>query len=245
MRRVLPLVMLMMCTTLGAAERRVAAVFANDGGYVIEPVVGEGSATALYRNGMRAGTVHAGKAKAISCVSNAAVATIEGTPPEEGEVLLATNFELPQRRTHDRELTVEEAKSLLRYARAFLRNHDVDEKALAELDVNARVMGVGDELLIVGSWSTPDAACAGSLFLIARVDDVTSENVTPQVARYRSRADCTDAAYIEPLDHIDIDGDGFDEVITRDHQKEGYDYLIWRRESGGRWAVSRRAGSGC
>ena len=233
----------MMCTTLGAAERRVSAVFANDGGYVIEPIAGEGSATALYRNGMRVGTVHTGKPKEISCVSSAAVATIEGTTPEEGEVLLATNFEVAVRATRDRELTTDEARSLLRYARVFLRNHGA--KATEELDVNARVMDVGDELLIVGSWSTPDAACEGSLFLIARVDDVSAEKVTPQVARFRDRADCTDAAYIEPLDHIDIDGDRFDEVISRDHAKEGYDYLVWFRGEGGKWTVTRRAGSGC
>jgi hypothetical protein len=235
--------MLMMCTTLGAAERRVSAVFPHDNGYVIEPIAGEGNATLLYRNGMRVGTVRAGEPKSLGCVSDARTATIDGTKPEEQEVLLATNFEVPQRRTQDRELTAEEANSLLRYARAFLRNHGA--KVTAELDVNARVMDVGDELLIVGSWSTPDAACEGSLFLIARVDDVSAEKVTPQVARFRGRADCTDAAYIESLDHIDIDGDHFDEVIARDHAKEGYDYLVWRRGADGEWTVTRRAGSGC
>jgi hypothetical protein len=238
MRRVLPLLMLMMCTTLGAAERRVSVVFGNDGGYVIEPIVGDGSATLLYRNGMRVGTVRAGEPKSLGCVSDARTATIDGTKPEEQEVLLATNFEVAVRETRDRELTADEARSLLRYARVFL-------KTRAELDVNARVMDVGDELLIVGSWSTPEAACAGSLFLIARVGDVSAKRVTPQVARFRARADCTDAAYIEPLDHLDIDGDRFDEVITRDHAKEGYDYLVWRRGAGGKWTVTRREGSGC
>jgi hypothetical protein len=238
MRRVIALLMLMMCTTLGAAERRLAAVFSHDNGYVIEPIAGTGSATLLYRNGMRVGTVRAGEPKSLGCVSDARTATIDGTKPEDGEVLLATNVAVAVRETRDRELTAEESRSLLRYARVFLRT-------AAELDVNARVMDVGGELLIVGSWSTPEAACAGSLFLIARVDDVSAKKVTPQVARLRRRADCTDAAYIEPLDHLDLDGDRFDEVIARDHGKEGYDYLIWRRGAGGRWTVTRRRGSGC
>jgi hypothetical protein len=47
-------------------------------------------------------------------------------------------------------LTDAESNALLRYARSFLREHEVEPKKLEELDINARVMDVGDELLVVG-----------------------------------------------------------------------------------------------
>jgi hypothetical protein len=226
------------------ASRLVYAVFAHDGGHVIEPIgtskeLPRSQAAVLYRDGVRVGSVRAGAPRELACVSSAADASIDGDKPALGEVLIATNFVARERRRRDRELTAGEASVLESYARAFLREHGA--KTAEPLDINARVMDLGDELLVVGSWSTAESACEGSLFLIARVD---AGVVKPQVARFRERADCEDAGFVEPLEHVDIDGDGFDEVIARDHGKEGYDYVIFRRDEGA-WTVGRGGPTGC
>ena len=226
------------------ASRLVYAVFAHDGGHVIEPIgtskeLPRSQAAVLYRDGVRVGSVRAGAARELGCVSNAADAAIDGEKPAVDEVLIATNFVARERRRRDRELTAGEASVLERYARTFLREHGA--KSTEPLDVNARVMDLGDELLVIGSWSTAESACEGSLFLIARIE---AGAVKPQIARYRERADCEDAAFIEPLEHVDIDGDGFDEVIARDHGKEGYDYVIFKRDKGA-WTVERGGATGC
>lgn len=230
------------------AARLIFAVYANDGGCIIDPIaktteLPRSQAAVLYRDGARVGTVRAGAAKQLGCVSHAAEASIEGSRPEVGEVLLAANFEVRERMRRDRELSADEDRAMRRYAKIFLREHGA--KTTGELEVNARVIDAGGELLVVGSWSTPDAACEGSLFLIARLDDVTADAVKPQLARFRERADCDDGGFIQLLDHIDIDGDGFDEVIGRDDGQEGYDYLIFRRMAGAVWTIERGAETGC
>jgi hypothetical protein len=251
MRQTLFLMMLLVSTTLGAAERRhVFAVFPTDDSYTIEPVTKlttklPDAQLHLYRNGMRVGSVTAGEPRSLGCVSNAADATIFGDKPPLGEVFLATSFQVASRSTRDREITEAENTALTRYARVFLREHKIDDAKLNDLDVNARVMDAGGELLVVGSWSAPAGACAGSLFLIARVDDVTAEKVTPQVARFVEAADCDDEAYIQQLDHLDFDGDGFDEIVARERGKEGYEYLTWSRDAKGAWTMVRGGRLGC
>jgi hypothetical protein len=262
--RAILLTMLLFSATLGAAERRVLfAVVGSEGGAVIEPVAMLDPIAApprdafpgryfdparryhVFANAMPAGSVQPGARKEIACVSTAAAAKLEGRTLQESEIVLATNFAVPVRTTRDRELTVAESRALQRYARLFLRNRGVAAAAVATLETNARVMDVGGELLVVGSVSPPEASCAGSLFLIAKVAAVGATKVVPLVARFRPCGDCQDRAFIEPLDHLDLDGDGFDEVIGRDWGKEGYAYVIWRRDSGGRWSVVWGGGSGC
>jgi hypothetical protein len=240
---------LALSVTLQAAERRVVFAVVTHDRWAIEPIVAldpiEKPAAAILRRGDTLdfsrdgdviGKVTVGEPVSLGCVSAAAKATVE---PDRavGESFIATNF-TPKKAREVREASNEERAMLRGYAQRYLRARGLSTHNLEDV---IDVVDLGDgEPLFVASLITNTTA----MFVLARVSDVSSTRLTPQLVLAGPRdPDGNDGR--EPLFALlDLDDDGMAEVITQRHHKEGYDYVVYRRR-GGRWTAFEGGGSGC
>lgn len=192
---------------------------------------------------LHGGTVRVLKPASASCIS--LVATVETAEPLPA---LATNFSVPERMLRDREPSVREAASLLAYGRRYFNARGGDDLEL-EIGV-AQVLDVDPEtepllagtVLVTDSRSLPECG-ARAILIVARLSEVAPTRLTPQ---FTIRAGCEDVGTPFIFGHLDLDGDGVDELIAVTYGKENYDYQLYRRGSDGPWKfVLRGGGAGC
>lgn len=177
------------------------------------------------------------------CLSNAGTATFTGDKSAQ----FATNFEPKPAGTTPRVATAGELKMLRRWARQFLIARGIAAADVEKLEADVVHFDPGDGVpLFAGSLRSLGSTQrrGGVVFFIAAARDVTPTRMSVQYARfYEHNANGNDAA--QPLlGTIDLDGDGFAELVTQRIEHEGYSYVLYRRTHG-RWIATEGGGAGC
>jgi WD40 repeat protein len=162
--------------------------------------------------------------------------------------------EFSEGRSTRRAATAAERSSFLRHAREVLRGRGVPAGALASIRVVADE-GAEVEVIDLDRDGTPElvgtveSGASGSqhnLLLIVSSDPGATRPVL--VSYHRSAAEIGGNQSHETeqfVDHMDIDGDGVDEVIATKAQYEGMYYVIFKRSGSAReWSMVYRGGGG-
>jgi hypothetical protein len=202
----------------------------------------------LLIHGNAAGSVTVEKQTSISCIDHMASVRLS-LSLQEHHLGLATSSMTgfgvhPDR---DREVTEEDRSAFLDVAAAYFRRKGINLPAgnikidrLYSVSLSA---DTPNEL--IGSVTGRQKSAIHHLFLLALktdrgyVTDFSSYHVAKDVV------DHTDDVSEGFVEHLDLDNDGFDEIITMSHYYESWDYAILRRENGQWKVVYQGGGGGC
>jgi hypothetical protein len=107
-------------------------------------------------------------------------------------------------------------------------------------------LGPGANAMLVGTVSTSDNPAVGDRFLLI-VAQLNSKHSKVEYVNVTHLYDHYDQlGRQEVLGFVDLDADGMAELVVREHEKEGYTYVIHRRSAQGTWSVwLRSGGQGC
>ncbi|HSU15638.1 WD40 repeat domain-containing protein [Longimicrobium sp.] len=158
----------------------------------------------------------------------------------------------PEGRSARRIATISERTSFLRAARDVLQARGAPPTILRSLTV---VTDAGDDvqvvdldrdgsLELVGSVAVHSGGVQHNLFLIVKAGAGAVRPALVSYHRSEFPADGNRSHETERfVDHIDIDGDGADEIIVTKEQYEGMYYVIFKR-NGTEWGIVYRGGGG-
>ncbi|HXR10445.1 MAG TPA: hypothetical protein VN792_06690 [Candidatus Acidoferrales bacterium] len=76
----------------------------------------------------------------------------------------------------------------------------------------------------------------------------SDEKAIPALASYHHWKDVddgTDSEYETLLSHLDVDGDGIDEIVTTSYYYESWKYTIYKFQNGAWQSVYTGSGGGC
>ena len=207
----------------------------------------KGRQFALYVDGQRHGDVRIEMAKEHQC--NSAAALVVPIPASVSKKVtgLATNApEARPRSGHRRDPTPAERTIAVQAAtREFLRNN-VSRSLMTRIQLDhltAVEVGNGEAPTVVGSFFIRTSTERHDLFLILQV----APGASIQYSRYGQTtdlADFKDHESISFVDHLDVNGDGTDEIVLEinGYEAEKYEMYARQREKWYRVAIGGEVG---
>jgi len=207
-----------------------------------------GERIALFVGGQRQGDVRIKKVVPLQCDSSAAlVSTDPSLHLPKDTMALASNSDgiRPHPNTQHQASEVES-----NYARQLagdeFRKHAVPATLVKNIKVDKLVvtkLDSTDSEFLVGSLSLVTKSARYDVFLIAKI---VESSATAEFARYHKTSDLedgTDSEDVRFVDQLDLDGDGFDEVVVEVTGYENEEFAIYHR-SNDSWSQVHLGGQG-
>ncbi|MGH9531139.1 MAG: hypothetical protein ACRD2Q_02020 [Terriglobales bacterium] len=211
-----------------------------------EQYFASGKKYAVYIGGEHAGTVEVIKPETITCASLSAVVRGTGALEDDDVRALATSLPIsPRTPAASRRPTPEEEAAALELAGSVFRVHGARSSALRRIRIERLVLSDLDRdqrAEMVGTFSLRDKA-ERTLLLVAGPGD---KGFKAEMAwHYLSSGAADDHQQRSLVDHLDLDGDGVDELIVRMEDHEGWQYGIYKKDKKGWKLVYTGGGGGC
>ena len=210
--------------------------------------------------GFEAGTATVDKPTSLGCVSLAATVKITPPLPQYWPALAVGSLHVPPRKTDRLEVTAEEEKALSALARREFRKRGVPAALVAKTegtDLISIDLNHDGQRDLIGSFEAADkeheyrdhqqVLDEHRLFLIAMGDGAGGYRID-YVWYFDFKAGTNEGSTetMRPIDTLDLDEDGTDEIIASTSYYESNDYQILKRGRNGKWTiVYRGGGSGC
>jgi hypothetical protein len=204
---------------------------------------------ALFIHGAAAGTAKVKEAVGVSCICSTATVALS-TALSRGELGLAVS-EWEQPRLHpdrDRPVTLADKMRFRDAAIRFLTRKGATRSDASGVQVSGvRSIFLGRDLpnVVVGSAFLKQKIAMYELFFVMNDDGKKMEIALSSYHRATDLEDGTDSKQETFVSHLDLDGDGIDEVITTSYYYESWDYTIYRFQKGSWMAVYSGSGGGC
>lgn len=194
------------------------------------------------------GTATVQEATSISCVSLMATVALSRPLPDDRVRLAASSLtRLGVHANRDPEVTKQDRARFLDLASAYLK-----EKGVTVAPSRVKINGLYSISLradapdaLVGSITYETKSSIRHLFLLA---NKVERDYEIDLANYRVAKDVedhTDDVDEDFVDHVDLDKDAYDEIITMMHYYESWNYNIYRKENGKWKLVYNGGGGGC
>jgi hypothetical protein len=204
---------------------------------------------ALFIHGAAAGTAKVREPVGVSCISSTATVALS-TALSRGELGLAVS-EWEQPALHpdrDRPVTLAEKIRFRGAAIGFLASKGAGRSGASGVQVSGvRSIFLGRDLpnVFVGSASLKQKAAIYELFVVMNDDGKKMEVALSSYHRAKDVEDGTDSKGETFVSHLDLDGDGVDEIITTSYYYESWDNAIYRFQNGSWKSVYSGSGGGC
>lgn len=213
-----------------------------------KPVYKVGEHITLFVGGERRGDVRIKKVMPLQCDSSAALVSTGPSfrLPKDTMALASNSDEIrPHTNTqhqaselqgnYARQLTMDEFRKQAVPA-TVAKNIKIDKLVVTKLDST-------DSEFLVGSLSLVTKSVRHDVFLIAKISESPA---TAEFVRYHKTTDLEDGKDSEDIrfvDQLDLDGDGFDEIVVEVTGYENEEFAIYHR-SNGSWAQVHLGGQG-
>jgi hypothetical protein len=212
------------------------------------PVYKVGEHVALFVGGQRQGDVRIKKVMPLQCDSSAAlVSSGHSYHLPKNRMALASNSD--QIRPHpnkQHQASDTEGNYARQLAMSEFRKHAIPTTLAKNIKINELIVteldGTDSEFLI-GSLSLVTKSARHDVFLIAKIADSAA---TVEFARYHKTADLedgTDSEDVSFVDQLDLDGDGFDEIVVEVTGYENEEFAIYHHNNGS-WTQVHLGGQG-
>ncbi len=200
----------------------------------------------VYVAGGHAGTVEVIKPEPLDCPSLSAMVTGTGALEDDDVRALATSLPIPARPPiTQRRPTSEEEAAARKLAASSFRLHGARWSAMARIRtvrLEARDLDRDQKAELVGTFRLRDKV-ERTLLLVARPED---GGYKAELAwHFLSSGDVDDRELRSMVDHLDLDGDGVDELIVRMEHHRGWQYGIYKKEKKSWKLVYTGGGAGC
>jgi len=212
------------------------------------PVYRIGEHIALFVGGQRQGEVRIKKVMPLQCDSSAALVSIDPSFHISKDIMaLASNS--AQIRPHpnsQRQGSEAERNYARQLAMNEFRKHALPATLAKSIKIDKLVvtkLGDVDSEFLVGSLSLVTKGAGHDLFLIAKIAEWAA---TVEFARYHKTTDLedgTDSEDVSFVDQLDLDGDGFDEIVVEVTGYENEEFAIYHR-SNASWSQVHLGGQG-
>ncbi len=211
-----------------------------------EQYLAAGKKYEVYVAGDHAGTVEVIKPESRDCPSLSAMVTGTGALEDDDVRALATSLPIPARPTiTQRRPTSEEEDAARQLAGSSFRLYGARWGAMGRIRIvrlEARDLDRDQKAELVGTFRLRDKG-ERTLLLVARPD---GNGYKSELAwHFRSSGDVDDRELRSLVDHLDLDGDGVDELIVRMEQHRSWQYGIYKKEKKGWKLVYTGGGGGC
>lgn len=200
----------------------------------------------VYVGGEHAGTVQVIKPEALGCASLSAVVSGTGALEDDDVRALATSLPIaPRPPSAARRPTPEEEAEALKLAGSVFRLHGARASAIRKMRIERLVITDLDrdqKAEMVGTFSVRDKV-ERTLLLVAGPDGAGFKS---ELAWHYSASGAPDDRQQRTLvDHLDLDGDGVDELIVRLDGYEDWQYGIYKKDKKHWKLVYTGGGGGC
>jgi hypothetical protein len=183
----------------------------------------------------------------MSCVDQVATVKLSAPLPEDHMRIAVTSLAgLGAHSDRDGVVADEDRSNFLNVAAAYLKHRGVMPAPKIKIDYLYSVSLTSDAANeLVGSITARQKSVIRHLFLLATKTDqgyiagLTSYHVTKDVV------DHTDDVSEEFVEHMDLDNDGSDEIITMMHYYESWNYNVYRKTNGAWKVIYNGGGGGC
>lgn len=204
----------------------------------------------LFIHGAAAGSARVEEPVGISCMSSTATVALS-TPLSRSELGLAVSgwAQPVLHADRDRVATLSEKMRFRDSAIGYLAGKGVPKAGASGLQViGVRSIFLGGHLpnVLVGSAVLKQKSVTHELFLV--VNDDGNKMAAVALADYHRATDvddATDSKYETFVSHLDLDGDGLDEIVTTSYYYESWDYAIYKFQGGSWKSVYSGSGGGC
>ncbi len=205
-----------------------------------------GKQYAVYVGGEHAGTVQVIKPEAIRCASLSAVVSGTGALEDDDVRALATSLPIPPRPpAAARRPTPEEEAAARKLAGSVFRLHGARDSAMRKIRIERLVLSDLDrdqKAELVGTFSLRDKV-ERTLLLVAGPG---GDGFKTELAwHYSASGEPDDRQQRSLVDHLDLDGDGVDELIVRMEGHEDWQYGIYKKQKKSWKLVYTGGGGGC
>ena len=213
-----------------------------------KPIYKVGEHIALFVGGQQQGDVRIQKVMPLQCDSSAALVSIgPAFRLPKDTMALASNSDKIRPHSNAQHLASElESNYARQLAMDEFRKHALPTTLAKNIKIDKLVVtkldGTDSEFL-VGSLSLVTKSARHDVFLIAKI---VESSATAEFARYHKTTDLEDGKDSEDVllvDQLDLDGDGFDEIVVEVTGYENEEFAIYHR-SNGSWAQVHLGGQG-
>jgi hypothetical protein len=203
----------------------------------------------LFIHGSAQGNVTVEEPTNITCVSQMASVKISQPLPEDHMRLAATSVVgLGIHQDRDRAVTDKDRSAFARVAAAVVKQKTGINLPPSRVKIEhlySVSLSPNSANALIGSVTARHRSAIHHLLLLAVKGDqgYVSELSSYHVAK--DLIDHTDDVDEDFVEHLDLDNDGIDELITMSHYYESWDYGIYQKRNGSWKVVYRGGGGGC
>lgn len=212
------------------------------------PVYKVGEHIALFVGGQRQGDVRIKKVMPLQCDSSAALVSTDPSfhLPKDTMALASNSAQIRPHSNSQRQASEAESDNARQFAMNEFRKHALPATLAKNIKIDKLVVTKLDDTdseFLVGSLSLVTKTARHDVFLIARI---TESEATAEFARYHKTTDLEDGKDSEDVrlvDQLDLDGDGFDEIVVEVTGYENEEFAIYHRNNGF-WSQVHLGGQG-
>jgi len=212
------------------------------------PVYKVGEHIALFVGGQRQGDVRIKKVMPLQCDSSAAL--VSTVPPfhllKDTMALASNSAEIHPHSNSQRQASEAERNYARQLAMDEFRNHALPASLAKNIKIDKLVVTKLDDTnseFLVGSLSLVTKSAGHEVFLIAKIIESAA---TAEFIRYHKTTDLEDGKDSEDVrfvDQLDLDGDGFDEIVVEVTGYENEKFAIYHRNNNS-WTQVHLGGQG-
>jgi hypothetical protein len=212
------------------------------------PVYNVGEHIALFVGGQRRGDVRIKKVMPLQCDSSAALVSTDPSfhLPKDTIALASNSAQIRPHSNSQRQASEAERNNARQLGMNEFRKHALPATLAKNIKIDKLVVTKLDDTdseFLVGSLSLVTKTARHDVFLIAKI---TESEATAEFARYHKTTDLEDGKDSEDVrfvDQLDLDGDGFDEIVVEVTGYENEEFAIYHR-SNGFWSQVHLGGQG-
>lgn len=212
------------------------------------PVYKVGERIALFVGGQRQGDVHIKNVMPLQCDSSAALVSTGSSfhLPKDTMALASNSAQIRPHSNSQRQANEAERNYARQLAITEFRKHALPATLAKNIKIDTLIvtkLDGSDSEFLVGSLSLATKSARHDVFLIAKIVESAA---TTEFARYHKTTDLedgTDSENVRFVDQLDLDGDGFDEIVVEVTGYENEEFAIYHR-SNGSWTLVHLGGQG-
>jgi len=212
------------------------------------PVYKVGEHIALFVGGQRQGDVRIRKVLPLQCDSSAAVVSTGPSfhLPKDAMALASNSDQIRPHYNNQHQASEAERDYARQLAMNEFHKHALPTTLAKNIKIDNLVvtkLDATDSEFLVGSLSLVTKTARHDVFLIARIAESAA---TTEFARYHKTTDLEDGKDSEDVrfvDQLDLDGDGFDEIVVEVTGYESEGFAIYHHGNGS-WAQVHLGGQG-